>query len=229
MGPDPSSIDIQDFYGTGAGQIPMDNLYASGAAAGGNLTAVANSSGAGAAFDLAVSGTIPVTAPYVTLDPNDRFDIARRVELVGTRLFIVADILAFTSNQAFFGRNVGGEVTNIFLNTAGDRMTVNRNPGTGFVNAQIDLSPAVAAALRLYEIEMTPGGNITVWVNGQQRGSVANPFTTFGVNRIAAGQSLTSGLNARLYRTLYQNQGGDYAARIPTIRSRLSEPYGLGM
>ena len=153
----------------------MDHLHASGAASGGNLTAVANSGGAGAAFDLAVSGTIPVTPPYVTLDPNNRFDIASRVELVDTRLFIVADILALTSNQNFFGRNVGGEVTNIFLNTAGDRMTVNRNPGTGFVNAQIDLAPAMAAALRLDEIKMTPGSNVTVWAPSSSAGRWRTP------------------------------------------------------
>lgn len=220
---------IAEFYGTGPGQIPMDHRYAQGTAVGGNITAVPNLGGAGAAFNLTAVGAIPVTADYVTMEPSARFEVATRAELVGTRLFIVADILAFTSNQNFAGRNVGGETTNIFLNAAGDRMTVNRNPGTGFVNAQINLSPPVAPLLRLYEVDVPSGGDLAVLVNTQLRGSVPTPFTTFGVSRIAAGQSISSGLNARLYRTLLLIKGGDFDAGVAVVRARLNDLYGLGL
>ncbi|MFN4062329.1 MAG: hypothetical protein ACK4IA_16470 [Paracoccus hibiscisoli] len=223
-----SSIDIQDFYGTGAGQVPMDHRYAEGAQSGGNLLSVPNLGGAGSLFNLTTVGTIPVAAPYVTVDPSDRFEIANRVELVGARMFIVADIKALGVNQFFAGRNVTGEVTNVLLNGAGTTITLNRNPGTGFVNAAVPMDPVVTAGLRLYEFEAISGGNISVWVNTVLRGTIANPHATFGVSRISAGQSTASGLTADLYRTLLQMTGGDYEARVEVIRARVNTEYGLG-
>ena len=218
---------ISDFYGVGAGQIPMDHIYAQGTNVGGNITAVANSGGAGATFNLSAVGTIPQTDNFVTLDPTDRFDVANRAEFIGTRLFVVADIFNTTNNQVFAGSNTSGDVTNVQLNAGGGVMRVQRNAGSGFVNADVPLSPVVSTGLRIYEIEVISGGNVTVWVNGQQRGTLVNPHTTFGIRRIAAGQGSTSGLRANLYRTLSLITGGDYAARVPVIRNALAAQYGI--
>lgn len=224
-------VPISDYYGTGGGQVPMDHKYAEGTASGGNITAVPNLGGAGAVFDLTTVGTAPISGQAVDIDPTDYFSIDSQADLVGTRLFIVADIRSTAANQYFGGQNEAngsGGKTNILLLAGGSPMNVTKNTGTT-VAAQVILSPPVSTGIRLYEIEFTGGGNITVWVNGQQRGSVANPHTSLLINRIAAGQSLSAGLNALLYRSLSLIQGGDYAARIDNIRRRLDEQYGLGM
>lgn len=229
--PAPVSVPISTFYGTAPGDVPMDHKYAEGTQSGGNITAVPNLGGAGAAFNLTTVGTVPVSGQAVDLEPTDYFTVATQANLVGVRLFIVANIRSTAANQYFAGQNeadASGGKTNVLLLAGGGTMNITRNVGTT-VSASVSLSPAVSTGIRLYEIEMTSGGNATVWVNGEQRGTVANPHTSMLIKRIAAGQSLSAGLNALLYRSLSLIQGGDYAARVNTIRARLNEQYGLGM
>lgn len=225
------AVPISTFYGIGAGEVPMDHKYAEGTESGGNITAVPNLGGAGAAFNLTTVGTVAVSGQAVDMDPTDYFSIASQADLVGVRLFIVADIRSTAANQYFGGQNesngAGGK-TNILLLAGGSPMNITKNTGTT-VNASVALSPAVSTGIRLYEIELVSGGNIRVWVNGEIRGTVANPHTSLLINRIAAGQSLSAGLNALLYRSLSLIQGGDYTARVNTIRERLNEQYSLGM
>lgn len=228
----PETVPIGALYGTGPGEVPMDHKYAEGTASGGNITAVPNSGGAGAVFNLTAFGTIPISGQAVDLDPSDYFTLASRADLSGTRLFIVADIRAFTSNQYFAGQNGSageGGNTNVFLLSGGATLRIAKNTGTN-INADIPLSPAVSAGLRLYEIELTTGGNATVWVNGEQRGMIANPHNGYNILRIAAGQSTGSaGLNALLYRSLSLIQGGDYEANVASIRAELDTEYNLGL
>lgn len=222
---------ISTWYGIGPGQVPMDHKYAEGAKTNGNLTAVPNLGGAGAMFNLTTIWTIPVTGQAAELDPTDYFGIAGQADLIGVRFFMVADIHSTSTNQYFGGQNesnAAGGKTNILLVAGGGVINISKNVGNN-VAVQVFLSPAVSPGIRLYEIELISGGNLGVWVNGELRGSVANPHTSLLINRIAAGQSLSAGMNAGICRTLSLIQGGDYAARVQAIRARLNQEYGLRM
>ncbi|WP_162798858.1 hypothetical protein [Paracoccus indicus] len=222
---------ISTWYGIGPGQVPMDHKYAQGVANGGLITSVPNLGGAGAMFNLTVNGTVPIVGNGVDLDPNDYFSLASQADVVGTRLFVVVDFRSVDVNQFIAGQgetNADGGKTNLLLLAGGGSLRLAKNDGTN-VNATIPLSPPVAPLIRLYEIEDVPGGNVSVWINAEFRGSTPNPHASYLIKRIAAGQSTGGGINGVLYRTLSLIQGGDYAARVQAIRARLNQEYGLGM
>ena len=239
---------ISDYYGIGAGQVPLRLRSADAVMSGGFVQRIPNMGGAGTPFDLAAGvNTIPLINGAMDLTPAQwlrwtNLTQQTAIDMMGTRVFIVADLRGLTVDQYCLGN--GNPQANIWIEAGGGRMRVNRrNPLTNsFETVNINLNPAISGVLRLYEIEFlsggapnangqTSGGTIRVFVNGELSGSAAHIFPELRVFNYAAGQNPGNGngLNARVFDTLSIIQGGAYSSRVPIIRQRLNTLYGLGI
>lgn len=239
--------DIADFYGVGPGEIPLRLQSALAILSGGFVQRIPNAGGAGAVFDLfAGTSNIPITAAgAMDLMPArwlrwTNLTQETAINLMSTRVFIVADLRGMSADQYFMGN--GSPQTNVWIESGGNRLRLSRrNPVTNTVETvNVNLSPAIAGALRLYEIEFLPGGapnangqtsggSIRVFVNGELRGMSSHTYPTFLAWNYGAGQNPTTGngLNALVFDTLSLIQGGDYAARVQLVRSELAAEYGI--
>lgn len=244
----PQAPPISDFYGVGAGQIPIRLRSSEAVMAGGFVQRIPNAGGVGEAFDLvAGSSDIPLTqAGAMSLTPTRwlRFSNVPGVsapDLMATTIFIVADVSLEAVDQYFLGS--GNPQANVWLQSNGFVLRFSRrNPTTNSVESVfVGLSPIITSGLRLYEIEFIPGvpaengrttgGTINVRVNGELRGTAAHPYPEFRAWNFASGQNPVSGngLNAQVFDTLSLVQGGAYDERRAAIRQRLNGLYDLGM
>lgn len=240
---------ISDFYGTGAGQVPLRLKSSDAVMSGANVQNIPNAGGAGSIFDL-IAGTAAITRTgdnlALDLTPEEwlRFSnapTASAPDLMNTTVFIVAGVTLGGVDQYFMGN--GSPQANVWLISSGTQMRFSRrNPTTNSVETvTVPLVPGIAAGNRAYEIEFTPGtpstngqtagGEVRVRVNGELRGSAPHTYPDFRVWNFSAGQNPVSGngLRALVYDTLSIIRGGDHDARVAQIRERLNTLYGLGM
>lgn len=238
---------IADFYGVGAGEVPMRLQSSTAILSGANVQRIPNAGGAGAAFDL-FAGTAAITltgtAMDLTADEWLRFTNmtqATAPDLMNTTVFIVADVTLGAIDQYFLGN--GTPQANVWLTASGATMRFSRrNPTTNTVETiNVALSPSVSSGKRIYEIEFTPGepaangqtsgGVINVRVNGVLRGTTAHTYPEFRVWNFAAGQNPANGngLTARVDDTLSIVRGGAHDTRVPVIRQRLNDVYSVGL
>ena len=202
--------------------------------ASGHLLSSVNAGGAGALLNLTPgSVAVPVTGGRLDLQPAMNLRLsgtttATRPDLIGTRVFLVADLRGLTVDQYLMGN--GSPQMNVWIAAGGASLRVNRrNPATNaFETVSVALSPALIGARRLYEIEFSPG-TISVFVNGVLRGSAPHRFSELRMWDFAAGQNPANGngLNAWVSEVLMLLQGGDYAANVATIRQRLTEIHAV--
>lgn len=236
---------IAEFYGTGPGQVPLRLQSSTAVLSAGNVQRIPNAGGAGSPFDL-IAGTPAITLAGAAMDLSQdewlRFSNTSQPaapDLMATTVFIVADVMLGSVDQYFLGS--GSPQANVWLLANGSQMRFSRrNPTTNSVEqVNIALSPAIATGLRIYEVEFLPGapaangqtsgGVINVRVNGVLRGTASHPYPEFRAWNFATGQNPTSGngLVARVSDIVSIIQGGDYAARVPAIRKRLDDLYGV--
>ncbi|WP_277022944.1 hypothetical protein [Paracoccus hibiscisoli] len=236
-GPGPVVDPVSTLYGTGAGQVPMRHIFsAAQVSASGHLVSSVNAGGAGSLLNLTPGATpIPVTEGRLDMLPtmNLRFagtTTTTRPNLVGTRIFVVADLRGLTVDQYVMGN--GSPQMNLWILAGGATLRVNRrNPATNsFETVSIPLSPVISGARRIYEFEFT-ATTINVFVNGELRGSAAHPYPELRIWDFAAGQNPSNGngLNAWVSELLFLNQGENYAASVQTIRQRLGDTYAVGL
>lgn len=224
---------ISEMYGTGAGQVQIHHVFSAAQVnALGQLVSSVNAGGAGAVFDLAPGSTaIPVMEGHLDLLPTMhlRFTnttMATRPNLIGTRLFMVADLRGLVADQYLMGN--GSPHVNLWIRDGGATLRLNRrNPTTNsFETVSIPLSPAISGARHIYEFEIT-ANRITLFVDGKQRGSAAHIYPELTVLDLAAGQNPANGngVNAWLSEVLLIAQGGNYEANVEIIRQRLAQVY----
>lgn len=229
---------ISAWYGTGPGRIPIRCLAVDAVLSGGNVQRVPNAGGAGALFDLiAGTGSITLTDGALDLTPDEYFrfsNVASNAapDLMGTTMFMVADMRNVTSDQYIFG--IGSPQTDILLRAGGNVMRFNRRSEVTnqFETVDIPLSPAVAPVRRLYEISVSAAGPITITMNGDLRGSGSHPgWPSLRAWNFASGRNPVNatGLNTLVYDIASLVHGGEHDARRLDVRARLNELHGLGM
>ena len=243
-GPAPSAVataDVQappqiaDFYGIGPGEIPMrHNFSAAPIDASGNLVSSPNAGGAGALFNLTPGPTpIPVVEGRLDLSPamNLRFSnatIGTRPNLMGTRVFIVADLRGLAVDQFLLGN--GSPQANTFIRAGGGRIDIERRRPEDNVWERRNgvISPPLEGARRIYELDFGPS-QIRLFVNGGLRSTVTHAFPEYRVLDFAAGQNLGNGngLDAWVSEIVSIIHGGQSVERIPLIRQRLAETHGV--
>ena len=228
-------VPISDFYGVGPGEIPMRHDFSQSVVnASGQLVSSPNAGGAGSLFDLTPGSTaIPVVEGRLDLLPtmNLRFSntvAATRPNLMDTHVFIVADLRNVTIDQYILGN--GSPQANVWIEAGGGRLRLTRrNPVTNsFETVNVNLSPAISGARRIYGIEFT-GTHVRVFVNGELRGSAPHPYPEFRVLDFAAGQNPANGngLNAFVSEVTSLILGGEAQSRIPLVLQRLAQIHGV--
>lgn len=221
-------------YGTGLGQIPGHLAPESATLSSGNVTAVANLGGAGAALNATKSGSGNITltngrftiasgtSPYLTL--------ATAGDLVGTRLYMVASIdQASTGNLNIAGHSVStaaGGRTNIQWVRASNLLRLLRWNGASWESRDLDLGEVIGPNLRLIEIEIGDNDVIRVWMDGTLRATGTNPWADFIVSRIFAGYN-SPYFSGTATDILWLRTDGTQDAAGASVRQELAQKNGL--
>lgn len=223
------------FYGTGPGQVPLHCPISGAVMSGANIQRIPNLGGAGSAFDM-IAGTASITvtngAADMTPDEYFRFGTvsAAAPDLMGTTVFMRADLRSTAVDQFFFGQ--GSPQTDIYLKAGGAQMVFNRRSEVTnlFETVMIDLSPAVSPRERTLELSVDPAGPITVTIAGELRGTGTHPgWPTLRAWNFAAGRNPANanGLNALIKDVVSLRHGGSHDANRPAIRAWLDEEYAV--
>lgn len=232
---------ISDYYGVAAGKIPMDLDFSKAILhpSTTNIKMVPNLGGSGSIHDLTDITTTNTSTNYIPLvDGKAEFKPSAAMvwkagyypNMMGTRIFIVADLKGLAVDQFILGN--GNPQANVNLRASGGRLDINRrNPATNsFETCNVNLNPLVSGSKRLFEIEFSNSGTIKVWVDGQLRGTNTHVFPEYLIRWFAAGQNPANGggMDASVWRVLSVIEGGpNYTSNVTAIRNMLLQKYQL--
>ena len=226
---------ISDFYGIGPGEVPMrHNFSQSVVNASGQLVSSPNAGGAGSLFNLTPGATaIPVVGGRLDMSPamNLRFSNtapATRPNMMGTRIFIVADLRGLAVDQFLLGN--GSPHANTFMRADGGRIDIERRRPEDSVweRRSAVIRPPLEGARRIYELDFGQS-EIQLFVNGGLRSTVQHTFPEYRILDFAAGHNIGNGngLDAWVSDIVSIIHGGQSEARIPLIRQRLADTHGV--
>ena len=213
---------IVALYGTGMGQIPLHLAPEDAVTDGsGNVTMIANRGGAGAAFDLSVAGSgITKQSGLLNISSTTVLaDLASPADMLGTRMFFVAQPLVSTASYRYFGSS------NSAVRVGEGKLIVFRGPSTtGTISTGV---PAITAPT-LIEIE-TDGASVRAWFNGTSVGTASFAVSSFPIGRLARGNGTGAEFVGLMGDVLSVITDGSPAmdAPIATIRNALAAKYGI--
>lgn len=178
---------LSAYYGTGMGQIPLhllpDDAVLDG---GGNVVSIANRGGAGAAFNMSVIGT-GITRQSGLLNiasTSVQANLATPANMVGTRMFFVAQPSVSTNSYRYFG------ATGTAVRIGAGQVVLFRG-GVPQTTGTIASGVPDIASPTLIEMELD-GTAVRVWFNGVSVGSAGFAVADFQVDRLARGNSAGS-------------------------------------
>lgn len=225
---------LTDYYGTGAGQIPIDLDFAkSETDSNGHATVTPNLGGYGQDYRTItnkdpipmVNGALDIIAlrsmGFPTSTPN----------LLGSRLMFVIQLRSTGVNQFLVGDPL--LVKDMFLRSAGTGMnTRRRNEANQAIQTLSYINPNYDTNLALYEIDLSDDGYIRHYINGQYHGISNAPhgYPDFTIKYLFCGANFNNSanvLNALCYRFINILGGAD-EARLNQIRNELSQKYNIG-
>lgn len=188
----------------------------------GNITVFKNLGGAGVPLDAPVVGIIPSAGNRAQIRPNNYLQIPLRLELIGTRTFVLAAIRGGAEQQSIMSRATSGDLTHVFIPSGGrNQMRFARNTGSGFVSATVTLPGALSQNLHLFEIAST-ATTYAIAIDGVASGSITHPHASLGVSRIGANEFATAGSSIDLVAVIpVALDRPDSAAAIVAARARL--------
>ena len=214
---------IAALYGTGMGQIPF-HLAPEDAVTDvdGNVTAIPNKGGAGAAFDLSVTGS-GVTKQSGLLNISSTTvlaNMASPADMLGTRMFFVAQPLVSTDSYRYFGSS--NTATRV---GAGKIIVFRSGPSTtGTISTGV---PSITTPT-LIEIE-TDGTSVRAWFNGTSVGTASFAVAAFPIDRIARGNGTGAEFVGLMGDVVFLVTDGSPAMNTPadTIRGYLAAKHGV--
>lgn len=230
-GTEPPPNPLAAFYGAGAGQIDLHLTPEDATATGGAISAIPNRGGAGAALNVAVTGTGPALAlPFMSFDAATGLPaLASIYSLIGRRLFFVLRTPNLASGPNLFGQagppgyvlrliaNASGVRPQIWTNESGSALTLN-NGGYG---------PDDTDA-HLYEVEIS-GGRMRSFIDGVALGDAAFAWTAFNLSRIGRGTGNVTTYVGDMGDLVSVVIGTGSDAAIAAVRAYLNDRFSLGL
>lgn len=221
---------ISDFYGIGAGEVTLDLDPADAVINAGAVSSIPNHGGSGAGNNCvpAGSGAITRTFDLLALTGANFLSAAAPINLMGMRLFMVANPDLAVRLTYLMGCLPAGNVglTNVRFDTLSKTVLLMQNPtGTGNVNAPNMTWAGMAAGLHLFEFDISATA-CQMFVDGVFQSSVATPaaWTGYLVDRFGMGQG-SPGVTGQLGRIVGLKAGGLAADHISIIRAELRRQY----
>lgn len=212
-------------YGTGMGQIPLhlrpEDAVTDGS---GNVTAIPNKGGAGAAFNLSVTGSgITKQSSLLNIASTTVLaDLATSANMRGTRMFFVAQPLVSTTSYRYFGSS------NAATRIGEEKVVVFRSgpSTTGTISTGV---PAITTPT-LIEIEMD-GASVQAWFNGTSVGAASFAVSSYPISRIARGNGAGAEFVGLMGDFLYVITDGTPAmnATMLTVRQALAAKHGIAL
>lgn len=212
------------YYGTGLGQVPL-HLAPEDAVldASGNVTGIANKGGAGASFNAVVAGAgmrreggmLNITSTALTAD------LTTPVEVVGTRMFVIAHPAAADGSYRYFGY-LGSS-----LRIAPPQAIIHKG-GSPAVTGTISSGVPTLPEPSLLEVQLL-GGAFSLWVNGLFVGSAPFDVPSLLFSRIGRGNVAGAEYLGRLGDITSFITDGSPAmnARAAEIRRLLAAKHGI--
>lgn len=227
-------LSMADYYGTGAGQIPLDLRLDDPTVSGSLVTGARNDGGAGVSFNATATANREPTkgSNFITFSVSaQRLGLASGVNLNGTHLFVPLCFPVNASGSSRFPRPIYKGATGLFVELTSATGRVGTRAASGHPLATTNLYMGDAWAFNqwmLLEFRYADG-TLSVFKNGQMRASINAAMADFALDTIGGSSSSNALYFGDIGRCVGLITNGGNEPAIPVIRNLLASQYGFSL
>lgn len=225
---------ISDYYGTSAGQIPLDLRLDDPTVSGSLVTGARNDGGAGASFNATASANREPTkgSNFITFSlMAQRLGLATSTNFNGLHLFLPLRFPIHASNSSRYPRPIYKGSTGLFmeLSSATGRVGTRGASGHPIETTNLYMGDAWEFDQWILLEYRYADGALSVYKNGQIRESISVAMAHFALDTIGGSSSSGALYFGDVGRCVSLITNGGNEPAIPVIRNTLANMYGIGL
>lgn len=225
-------LSMADYYGTGAGQIPLDLRLDDPTVSGSLVTGARNDGGAGASFNATASANQEPTkgSNFITFSlMAQRLGLATSTNFNGLHLFLPLRFPIYANNSSRYPRPIYKGSTGLFMELSSSTGRVGTRGASGHPIGTTNLYMGDAWEFNqwiLLEYRYA-NGTLSVYKNGQIRESITVAMANFALDTIGGSSTPGSLYLGDIGRCVGLTTNGGNEPAIPVIRNTLANMYGI--